>query len=125
MKAHAISTQKPATRIGRRGAAGAIALHKRRQLKGAAALISIVVIIALFYVWSRVAVVQTGYRLHHLANEYQQLEDQYRALKLEIATRTSPDRLGSFARKKLGLKPPKPNQVVILPEPIRIAEQRK
>jgi len=88
MRNRAVSTQKPATRIRRRGVAGANALRERKRLKEATLLVSIVVVIALFYVWSRVAVVETGYRLHHLASELEELEDEYRALKLEIATRT-------------------------------------
>ncbi len=123
MKRSSVKTRQPVTRIGRRGAKGAEALRNRRRLKEAALLVSLTVVISLFYVWSRVAVVQTGYRIHHLTNEYQEFEDQYRALKLELATRTSPERLGPLARTRFNLRPPKPGQVIIVPQQIRIAEQ--
>lgn len=111
------------TRIRRRGKQGAAALRKRRYLQQASVIISIAVSIALFYVWSRIAVVQTGYRLHDLARQHEQLEEEYRVLKLELATRKSPGRLGPLAQNKLGLRHPDPKQVIILPEPLRLAEQ--
>lgn len=112
---------KAMTRIRRKGEAGATALRHRRRLKGIVITISIAVMIALFYVWSRVAVVQTGYRLHYLTNEYLELEDRFRSLKIELATRLSPDQLGSYARTQLGLQPPQAGQVVIVPDRIRLA----
>ena len=36
-------------------------------------------------------------------------------LKVRLASATAPDRLEALARERLGMRPPKPGQVVILP----------
>ncbi len=123
MKARRKQTKGVMTRIRRNGRIGAAAIQKKRRVRDAAIVLSLFVIISLFWVWSRVAVLQTGYRVHHLARQYHKLEDKYRALKLEEATLKTPHRLVPLAKKDLGLMQPSPDQVVIVPESIRIAEQ--
>ena len=111
------------TRIQHNGRVGAIVMQRKRRVKDAAIVLSLFVIISLFCVWSRVAVLQTGYRVHDQAQEYGKLEEKYRSLRLELATLKSPNRLVPLAQKRLNLHQPSPNQVVIVPESIRIAEQ--
>jgi hypothetical protein len=36
-------------------------------------------------------------------------------LKVELATLTSPDRLETMSRRRLGLRPPEKGQVIVLP----------
>jgi cell division protein FtsL len=43
------------------------------------------------------------------------LEQENRELQIELATLTSPDRLESLARRRLGLVPPEKGQVIVLP----------
>jgi cell division protein FtsL len=112
------------TRIRRHGRLGAEALKKKKRLREMAVVLSILVAVSLFYVWTRVAVVQTGYRLHDLAKQYEELEQEYRSLKLELVTQKSPENLGSQAQHMLGLTQPQPHQVVLLPEPLRLAEKK-
>ncbi len=111
------------TRIRRNGRVGAAAMKRTQRVRDAGIILTLFVVISLFCVWSRIAVVQTGYRVHHLAQSYQKMEDRYRTLRLELATQKSPNRLVPLAEKRLGLQQPDPSQVVIVPEPIRIAEQ--
>jgi cell division protein FtsL len=56
-----------------------------------------------------------GYLLSTTSKLQNQLEQENRELKVELATLTSPDRLEAMARKRLGLVPPEKGQVVILP----------
>jgi cell division protein FtsL len=43
------------------------------------------------------------------------LEQENRELRIELATMTSPDRLESLARRRLGLRQPEKGQVIVLP----------
>ncbi|MHC4215120.1 MAG: cell division protein FtsL [Planctomycetota bacterium] len=123
MKLRKKLTKSGMTRIRRNGKVGVANIKKKQRVRDAAIVLSLFVIISLFCVWSRVSVLQTGYRIHNLARDYQNLEDKYRSIRLEVATLKSPNRLVPLARKRLGLKQPSPSQVVIVPETIRIAEQ--
>lgn len=112
------------TRIHYNGRIGAAIIQRKRRVRDAAIILSLFVLISFFCVWSRLAVLQTGYRVHDLAREYQGLEEKYRSLRLEVATLKSPNRLVPLASRLLGLKQPSPDQIVIVPESIRIAEQK-
>jgi len=56
-----------------------------------------------------------GYVLSTTSKLENQLEQENRELKVELATLTSPDRLEATARRRLGLMPPEKGQVIILP----------
>jgi cell division protein FtsL len=71
--------------------------------------------VTLLHVWLRLQVVHMGYLLSTTSKLQNQLEQENRELKVELATLTSPDRLEAMARKRLGLVPPEKGQVVILP----------
>jgi cell division protein FtsL len=71
--------------------------------------------VALLHVWLRLQVVHMGYVLSTTNKLENQLEQENRELKVELATLTSPDRLEAMARKRLGLVPPEKGQVIILP----------
>ena len=71
--------------------------------------------LALFHVWVRLQVVRLGYVLSTTSKLQEQLEQENRELKVELATLTSPERLEEMARVRLGLREPEKNQVVILP----------
>jgi cell division protein FtsL len=71
--------------------------------------------VALLHVWLRLQVVHMGYALSTTSKLQNQLEQESRELKVELATLTSPDRLETMARKRLGLAPPEKGQVIVLP----------
>jgi cell division protein FtsL len=71
--------------------------------------------VALLHVWLRLQVVHMGYVLSTMSKLENQLEQENRELKVELATLTSPDRLESMARRRLGLVPPEKGQVIVLP----------
>lgn len=102
---------------------GPQALRRHRRVHEAAVILSILVVISLFCVWSRVAVLQTGYRIHDKLAQYEELQEEYRALRLELATRKSPANLVPQAQKQLGLRQPAPDQIIVVPHSVRYAEQ--
>ena len=89
--------------------------QRRRQVLGVVLLALCLVGVALLHVWLRLQVVQIGYALSTTNKLQNQLEQENRELKVELATLTSPDRLEAMARKRLGLTPPEKGQVIILP----------
>jgi len=102
-----------------RGARGGIAAVRRRMTSverrlarqvglGALAALGI----ALTLVWVRLHVVHTGYELSTARQLELRIEQEQRELEIEIATRTSPRRLEEVARRRLGMGPPAPGQIV-------------
>jgi cell division protein FtsL len=73
------------------------------------------VTLALVHVWLRLRVVHMGYVLSTTSKLHNQLEQENRELKVELATLTSPDRLEAMARRRLGLVSPEKGQIIILP----------
>ena len=71
--------------------------------------------VALLHVWLRLQVVHMGYVLATTSKLQNQLEQENRELKVELATLMSPDRLEAMSRKRLGLRPPEKGQVIVLP----------
>jgi cell division protein FtsL len=71
--------------------------------------------VALLHVWLRLQVVHMGYVLSTTSKLQNQLEQENRELKVELATLTSPDRLEAMSRRRLGLRSPEKGQVIVLP----------
>ena len=67
------------------------------------------------YVWSNFERTQIGYNLSQLQKEEMRLSEINQKLKLELATLKSPQNLEHLAIQKLGLSPPKPEQIILLP----------
>ncbi|MCF8127075.1 MAG: cell division protein FtsL [Deltaproteobacteria bacterium] len=67
------------------------------------------------YVWSNFERTQIGYNLSQLQKEEMRLSEINQKLKLELATLKSPQNLEHLAIQKLGLGPPKPEQIILLP----------
>src|SRR5512143_1561516 len=82
---------------------------------GVVLLWSVLVGVALAHVWLRLPVFQMGYELSTASKLQNQLEQEQRELKVELATLMSPDRLEAMARKRLGLASPEKGQVIVLP----------
>ena len=67
------------------------------------------------YVWSNFERTQIGYDHSQLKKEEMRLEEINQKLKLELATLKAPRNLERLAIQELGLSPPKPEQIVLLP----------
>ena len=75
----------------------------------------VLVAMALLHVWLRLQVVHLGYVLSTMSKLQNQLEQENRELKVELATLTSPGRLEAMARARLEMTEPQRSQVVVLP----------
>jgi cell division protein FtsL len=69
---------------------------------------------SLFYVWSRIQVIQLGYEISSALKEERALAEANKRLRLEIATLKSYARIEKFAVEKLRMAKPKPGQVIVI-----------
>lgn len=76
--------------------------------------IALLLLVALFFVWSRLQLTQFEYEISSQETRLRSLQQENKALTLEIATLGSPARIERIARTELGLRPPTPAQVVIV-----------
>jgi len=66
------------------------------------------------FVWTRICVLNTGYRISDAIKTQKKYLQENRKLKIERASLTAPSRIEKVAKTKLGMVTPKNNQVVIL-----------
>jgi cell division protein FtsL len=69
---------------------------------------------SLFYVWSRIQVIQVGYEISNALKEGRGLADANKKLRLEIATLKSYARIEKIAVGELRMAKPKPDQVIVI-----------
>ena len=69
---------------------------------------------SLFYVWSRIQVIQLGYEISNALKEERGLAEANKKLRLEIATLKSYARIEKFAAEELRMAKPKPEQVIVI-----------
>ncbi len=74
----------------------------------------LLILSALFFVWSRIQVIQLGYEISQALKEGRALTEGNKQLRLEIATLKSYGRIEKIAVEELGLSKPKPDQVVVI-----------
>ena len=73
-----------------------------------------VVLAAVVHVWTGLRVGHLAYDLSQLHGLGRRLEREGLLLRAELAAETAPDRLEEMARTRLGLRLPRPGEVVIL-----------
>ena len=69
---------------------------------------------SLFYVWSRIEVIQFGYEISHALKEERVLVGTNKRLRLEIATLKSYTRIEKIAVEELRMIKPRPDQVIVI-----------
>jgi cell division protein FtsL len=67
----------------------------------------------LFHSWVRAQLVETGYAAQNLQAEEKVLISHQEKLTLEEQTLLSPDRIDAIAQAELGMRPPRPNQLLM------------
>ena len=67
------------------------------------------------HAWTGLRVGELSYELARAHEVQARLDREKQELKVRLASATAPDRLEALARERLGMRPPKPGQVVILP----------
>ncbi len=80
------------------------------------ALVLAVVFIAcsLFYVWSHQQIISLGYEISQAGREEQELLQENKKLRLDLAALKSPGRIERIASRELGLVSPKKEQLIIV-----------
>jgi len=69
---------------------------------------------SLFYVWSRIQVIQLGYEISIALKEERALTETNKKLRLEIATLKSYARIEKLAVEELRMAKPEPEQVIVI-----------
>lgn len=69
---------------------------------------------SLFYVWSRIQVIQLGYEISNALKVERTLTEENKKLRLEIATLKSYARIEKVAVEELRMAKPKPEQVIVI-----------
>jgi cell division protein FtsL len=69
---------------------------------------------SLFYVWSRIQVIQLGYEISNALKEGRGLTETSKKLRIEIAALKSYARIERIATEDLGMAKPKPDQVIVI-----------
>jgi cell division protein FtsL len=69
---------------------------------------------SLFYVWSRIQVIQLGYEISNVMKEERALTESNKKLRLEIATLKSFTRIERLALEELRMAKPRPEQVIVI-----------
>jgi len=69
---------------------------------------------SLFYVWSRIRVIQFGYEISNALKAGRELAETNKKLRLEIATLKSYARIEKIAVEDLKMAKPKPDEVIVI-----------
>ena len=69
---------------------------------------------SLFYVWSRIQVIQFGYEISGVLKAGRELAESNKKLRLEIATLKSYTRIEKIAVEDLKMDKPKPDEVIVI-----------
>ena len=85
-----------------------------KKRSGLTLIVTILGVVCLLYVWMRIDVLRVGYAVDRLEKKKVELEHQYESLQSRFSQLTSPPRLAREATKKLGLRIPKPGQIVMV-----------
>jgi cell division protein FtsL len=71
-------------------------------------------------VWTRLKVIEYGYKISTATRARRELAEANRRLRLEIAFLTNPGRIARVATEEMGLRPVTPEQVRRLHRPPRV-----
>jgi cell division protein FtsL len=85
---------------------------RRPNLVPVLAFISLLLMVSLFFVWSRVQVTGLEYEMSQLESKLRGLRQEASNLSLEAASLRDPERIERVARKELNLRLPSSEQVI-------------
>lgn len=72
---------------------------------------TVLMLFSLFYIWSRVQIVQIGYDIGELQRQQKDLRVENQNLKMEISVLKAPERIEKLATEKLQMTWPTPEKV--------------
>jgi cell division protein FtsL len=85
--------------------------ERRREMRQFAAVMSMLFVLVMVYVWQHFLAIEIGYKVEAQKTQVEQLREENRQLRLNEAQLTDPERIDKIA-KQLGLDAPQPGQVV-------------
>jgi cell division protein FtsL len=85
--------------------------ERRREMRQFAAVMSVLFVLVMVYVWQHFSAIEIGYQIEAQKQQVEQLREANRQLRLTQAQLTDPERIDKIA-KQLGLDAPQPGQVV-------------
>lgn len=85
---------------------------RRPNLVPVLGFISLLLMVSLFFVWSRVQVTSLEYEMSKLESKLRGLRQEASNLSLEAASLRDPERIERVARKELNLRLPSSEQVI-------------
>jgi cell division protein FtsL len=85
--------------------------ERRREMRTFSAVMSVLFLIVMVYVWQHFSAIEIGYHVEAQKLQVEQLREENRQLRLSEAQLTDPGRIDKIA-KQLGLYEPQPGQVV-------------
>ena len=85
---------------------------RRPNLIPVLGFISLLLMVSLFFVWSRVQVTSLEYEMSQLESKLRGLRQEASNLSLEAASLRDPERIERVARKELNLRLPSSEQVI-------------
>ncbi len=85
---------------------------RRPNLVPVLGFIALLLMVSLFFVWSRVQVTSLEYEISQLESRLRGLRQETSNLRLEAASLRSPERIERVARKELHLRLPTADQVI-------------
>ena len=88
--------------------------EKQKNLFFILAIVLLIVTFFVLFAWSRIEVINLGYRISYVGRQQKELLRENRELKLEIASLKSPSRLEKLGREELNLFPPDPQQIIMV-----------
>lgn len=89
-------------------------LHGLPTLVGAILGAGLITASLIFFVWVKMAQVQAGYAIHALQTEAMKQRQERSSLEVEVSALRRPERLRQIAVSRLGMAPPKPEQLLRL-----------
>ena len=85
-----------------------------KKRSGVTLVVAILGVVCLLYVWMRIDLLRVGYDIDRLEKRKAELERQHESLQFRFSQLTSPSRIAKEATQKLGLRIPKPGQIVMV-----------
>ncbi|HEY0263838.1 MAG TPA: cell division protein FtsL [Granulicella sp.] len=85
--------------------------ERQREMRGFTAVMSVMCLLVMVYVWQHFASIEVGYHVESQKVQVEQLREKNRELRLTEAQLTDPGRIDHMA-KQMGLDIPQPGQVV-------------
>jgi cell division protein FtsL len=85
---------------------------RRPNLIPVLGFIALLLMVSLFFVWSRVQVTSLEYEMSQLEGKLRDLRQDATNLTLEAASLSNPERIERVARKELSLRLPSSEQVI-------------